>query len=113
MKFRITSMALLSIALFARAETQNPIPLWPDGAPGALGTDDKDTPTITPYLADTSVASGAAIVIFPGGGYGGLAAHEGKAYADWLATNGISCFVVKYRLGTHGYRHPRMLEDAA
>src|SRR5207244_7355077 len=40
--------------------------------------------------------------------------HEGKGYAEWLATNGISCFVVKYRLGgPQGYRHPRMLEDAA
>lgn len=53
------------------------------------------------------------MVIFPGGGYGGLAAHEGKGYADWLVTNGISCFVVKYRLGSGGYRHPSMLQDAA
>src|SRR5436190_18378933 len=53
------------------------------------------------------------MVSLPGGGYGGLAAHEGKGYADWLVTNGISCFVLKYRLGAHGYRHPRMLEDAA
>ena len=53
------------------------------------------------------------MVILPGGGYGGLAPHEGKGYAEWLVTNGISCFVVKYRLGSQGYRHPRMLEDAA
>jgi acetyl esterase/lipase len=53
------------------------------------------------------------MVIFPGGGYGGLAPHEGKGYADWLVTNGISCFVVKYRLGSAGYRHPAMLNDAA
>ena len=53
------------------------------------------------------------MVILPGGGYGGLAPHEGEGYAEWLVTNGISCFVVKYRLGAHGYRHPRMLEDAA
>lgn len=53
------------------------------------------------------------MVIFPGGGYGGLAAHEGKGYADWLVTNGISCFIVKYRLGSAGYRHPSMLQDAA
>src|SRR5678816_920043 len=42
-----------------------------------------------------------------------LAPHEGPGYANWLATNGIACFVVKYRLGSDGYRHPRMLEDAA
>ena len=53
------------------------------------------------------------MVILPGGGYGGLAPHEGKGYADWLVTNGVACFVVKYRLGSSGYRHPRMLEDAA
>jgi len=101
----------LALALMARA--QSPIPLWPNGAPGALGKEEKDIPTLTPYLADSASASGAAMVILPGGGYGGLAPHEGKGYADWLVTNGISCFVVKYRLGSHGYRHPRMLEDAA
>jgi len=101
----------LGLALMAHA--QSPIPLWPNGAPGALGKEEKDIPTLTPYLADSASASGAAMVILPGGGYGGLAPHEGKGYADWLVTNGISCFVVKYRLGSHGYRHPRMLEDAA
>ena len=53
------------------------------------------------------------MVILPGGAYATLAPHEGKGYADWLVTNGVSCFVVKYRLGSQGYRHPRMLEDAA
>jgi acetyl esterase/lipase len=92
---------------------QTPISLWPDGVPGALGKADKDNPTLTPYLADAATATGAAMVIFPGGGYGGLAPHEGKGYADWLVTNGISCFVVKYRLGSQGYHHPAMLQDAA
>src|SRR5947207_7710225 len=113
MKFHCCSVALLSLTLIARSQAQAPVPLWPDGAPGALGKEDKDIPTLTPYLADSAMASGAAMVILPGGGYGGLAAHEGKGYADWLVTNGISCFVVKYRLGSQGYRHPRMLEDAA
>ncbi len=92
---------------------QSAIPLWPNGAPGARGTNDQDIPTLTAYPADAARASGAAIVIFPGGGYGGLANHEGKGYADWLTTNGVACFVVKYRLGSHGYRHPSMLQDAA
>ena len=104
-------MATISIANFARAESE--IPLWPDGAPGALGTAPKDISTITPFLATGTNASGAAMVILPGGAYAMLAGHEGKGYADWLVTNGITCFVVKYRLGTSGYRHPRMLEDAA
>ncbi len=99
--------------LLTRMDDQIPVPLWADGAPGALGKENKDIPTITPYPADAANASGAAMVILPGGGYGGLAPHEGRGYADWLVTNGISCFVVKYRLGSHGYRHPRMLEDAA
>ena len=113
MKLHLPSVALLTLALLARAAAQSPIPLWPEGAPGALGKEEKDVPTLTPYLADPASASGAAMVILPGGGYGGLAPHEGKGYADWLVTNGISCFVLKYRLGSQGYRHPRMLEDAA
>lgn len=92
---------------------QTVIPLWPAAAPGALGQADKDTPTLTVYLAEPALATGAAMVILPGGGYGGLAGHEGKGYADWLVTHGISCFVVKYRLGSAGYRHPVMLQDAA
>jgi acetyl esterase/lipase len=109
----IAALLLLGCVTFMNAQTSNSIPLWSEGAPGALGKEDKDIPTITPYLADPAAASGAAIVIFPGGGYGGLAPHEGKGYADWLTTNGFSCFVVKYRLGSQGYRHPAMLNDAA
>ncbi|MEI6218392.1 MAG: alpha/beta hydrolase, partial [bacterium] len=51
-------------------------------------------------------------VRLPGGGYGGLAEHEGKGYAEFFVNAGIACFVVKYRLGTQGFRHPAMLEDA-
>ena len=56
--------------------------------------------------------SGVGVVIFPGGGYGMLAAHEGEGYARFLRDNGIAAFVVKYRLGPAGHRHPAMLEDA-
>lgn len=87
-------------------------PLWENGAPGALGKEDKDIPTLTVYRPE-SEASGAAMVICPGGGYGGLAGHEGKDYAEWLAKHGVTGFVLKYRLGSAGYKHPRMLEDAA
>lgn len=90
-----------------------PIPLWEGGAPGALGSADADIPTLTPYLPDPEKATGAAIVICPGGGYGGLAAHEGDGYARFLVDNGVAGFVLKYRLGTKGYRHPVMLQDAA
>lgn len=91
---------------------QTAIPLWPNGAPGALGTNATDIPTLTPYLCESN-ATGAAMVICPGGGYGGLAAHEGKGYALWLNQHGINCFVLTYRLGSHGYRHPVMLNEAA
>jgi len=57
-------------------------------------------------------ASGVGVVVFPGGGYGMLAAHEGEGYARFLSEAGIAAFVVKYRLGSAGHRHPAMLEDA-
>ncbi len=96
-----------------QGEVMAPVPLWPMGAPGALGTADRDIPTITPYLAAPEKATGASVVICPGGGYGGLAQHEGRDYAVWLNELGIHGFVLKYRLGSAGYRHPRMLDDAS
>ncbi len=53
------------------------------------------------------------MVICPGGGYAGLARHEGHDYALWLNQHGVAAFVLKYRLGSRGYRHPAMLQDAA
>lgn len=89
----------------------NEFPMWPEGAPGQKGETARDIPTLTPYWANKP--SGSAIVICPGGGYGGLAPHEGKGYADWLVARGIHCFVLKYRLGSAGYRHPVMLKDVS
>src|ERR1039457_5487135 len=99
--------------MLARAHMQTPVPLWPDGAPGALGTSSNDIPTLTAYLPDATNATGAAMVICPGGGYEHLAPHEGNDYALWLNQHGVTCFVLKYRLGSSGYRHPAMLNDAA
>ncbi len=42
-----------------------------------------------------------------------LAPHEGNDYALWLNQHGVTCFVLKYRLGSSGYHHPAMLNDAA
>lgn len=56
--------------------------------------------------------TGIGLIILPGGGYGGLAAHEGAGYAEHFSKAGIACFVVSYRLGSAGFRHPAMLEDA-
>ena len=114
MKSIATALMLAATSLALSAQTPPPvIPLWPDGAPGALGKEDKDIPNLTVYLADPAKGTGAAMVVCPGGGYGGLAQHEGKDYALWLNTQGISAFVLKYRLGSGGYRHPIMLQDAA
>lgn len=95
------------------AQMQTPLPLWTQGAPGALGARSNDIPTLTPYLPDRAQATGAAMVICPGGAYSHLAPHEGKDYALWLNQHGVTCFVLKYRLGSSGYRHPAMLQDAA
>ena len=87
-------------------------PLWANGAPGALGTAPTDQPEITPYLPLAGKANGTAVVVYPGGGYVHLAMdHEGSAIANWLASNGVAAFVVKYRLGPQ-YHHPTMLNDA-
>ncbi len=112
MKVTIAALYLFVSLMTTRAEMQTAIPLWPEGAPGALGKADYDIPTITPYLCESN-ATGAAVVICPGGGYAGLAAHEGNDYALWLNQHGVTCFVLKYRLGSHGYRHPAMINDAA
>jgi len=85
--------------------------LWPNGAPGALGTEAVDKPKITLYPAAAS-ANGAAVVVCPGGGYGVVAAdHEGRQVAEWLNSFGVSAFVLQYRLGPR-YRHPAPLQDA-
>ncbi len=113
-------MKILFLALFCslnalglRAQDSDVFPLWPNGAPGALGSKTNDIPTLTTFLPEPGKATGAAMVICPGGGYGGLAQHEGRDYALWFREHGVAGFVVKYRLGSHGYRHPRMLEDVS
>lgn len=58
------------------------------------------------------VQNGIGLIIFPGGGYGNHAEHEGKGYAEYFSQRGMACFVVRYRLASEGFRHPAMLEDA-
>lgn len=104
---------LLSCASLLSAAPLPAVLLYPDGATDAKGTTDKDIPTLTAYLPEGAKAPTTAILICPGGGYGGLAPHEGPSYAEWLAKNGIAGVVLKYRLGSAGYRHPSMINDAA
>jgi acetyl esterase/lipase len=86
--------------------------LWPDGAPGALGTGAADQPRVTVYRAPPEGATGAAVIVCPGGGYARLASdHEGRQVGEWLNSFGVSAFVLQYRLGPR-YRHPLPLLDA-
>lgn len=82
-------------------------PLWPDGAPGAAGTADHDVPALLPFPAIPDNNTGCAVIVCPGGGYGGLAMdHEGHQIATWLNHRGISAWILRYRLGSKGYHHP-------
>jgi len=87
--------------------------LWPDGAPGAKGDQPADKPTLTIYLPEAAKATGAAVCICPGGGYGGLAMdHEGHQIARWFNSMGVAGFIVDYRHRNKGYGHPAPLQDA-
>jgi acetyl esterase/lipase len=73
-------------------------------------------PTMTVY-SPKGHNTGAAVVVFPGGGYNILAIDlEGTEACDWLAANGITCVLLKYRVPcvkTGPYRDCRIaLEDA-
>ncbi|HLN29490.1 MAG TPA: alpha/beta hydrolase-fold protein [Gemmataceae bacterium] len=88
------------------------IPLWPQGAPGAVGDEAADKPSLTIYLPPAEIATGTAVVVCPGGGYGALAVdHEGRQPAEWLNSQGIAAFVLKYRIAPR-YHHPAPVQDA-
>jgi acetyl esterase/lipase len=99
---------------FASAQ-QTPIKLWPNGVPGSTGSPTAETvrlspegehivsniqePTIIPYLPQADVATGAAVIVAPGGGHSELwMDHEGYAVAEFLSSHGVAAFVLKYRL---------------
>jgi acetyl esterase/lipase len=87
--------------------------LWPGPAPQATGTSCFDIPAITVFAPRQGAGNGSAIVIFPGGGYGMLAADlEGREVADWFTVRGFTAFIVSYRLTSHGYVMPVPLFDA-
>ncbi len=108
----LVASLLLPAAVFAAGE---PIPLWPNGAPGSEGKTDPEIvqrgtngersvyrvhqPSLTPYLPPKDKATGAAVIVIPGGGHRVLAIeHEGYNVAEWLSERGIAAFVLKYRL---------------
>jgi acetyl esterase/lipase len=110
LKKRILVLIAMPLAMVTYS-ADAPIPLWTNSAPDALGTSSNDIPTMTAYLATVTNTTRTAIVICPSGGYGSLDLSDGRNYAMWLNQYGVTCFVLKYRLGTHGYHYPAMLND--
>jgi dienelactone hydrolase len=91
------------------------IKLWPNGAPGVQSATKQETvritpegdhvithvaePSITPYLPSRQTATGAAVIIAPGGGHSELwIDHEGYRVAEILSEHGVAAFVLRYRL---------------
>ena len=108
--------AIFLLLLIRSAVAQSgPVLLWPNGAPGSEGKTAAETvrvnengehvvsgvhrPSLTPYLPSTDKATGAAVIIAPGGGHRELwMDHEGYRIAQWLSERGVAAFVLKYRL---------------
>jgi len=82
---------------------------WPagPGGPGGFGVYRVSRPTMTVYSPEGK-NTGAAVVVFPGGGYLDLAIDlEGTEVCDWLTPKGITCVLLKYRVpGEPGYPKP-------
>ena len=103
-------LSLIFLASIARADNETVV-LWPKGAPGALGTEPTDVPSLTVYAPPADKANGEAMVVCPGGGYAHLAMdHEGKQVAEWLNNHGVKAFVLKYRLAPRYHQPAPMLD---
>jgi acetyl esterase/lipase len=85
------------------------VDLYPGAAPGALGTQDRDTPAVQILSPSPGYATGAAIVVCPGGGYTQLSKHEALPVGRWLQGQGITAFVLRYRLAP--YKYPIEIND--
>lgn len=109
------SLVAMVVALFAFAQNNQPIPLYPYGVPNskpapATYAEKADEPrpgrvsmvtdpAIVPFFPDKGFANGAAVIICPGGGYGYLAiTPEGYDVAREFNKIGVTAFVLKYRL---------------
>ena len=108
MLMTVLTVVMVNMAMAEKIATMN---VWPGKAPDAMGEADRDIPTITVYVPQTAKKPCAAILICPGGGYGGLcSSYEGHDIANWLDQFGIAGVVLKYRLNP--YRHPIPMNDA-
>lgn len=103
--------ASIAPTLIFAADIPPSIPLWPNGAPGSEARKGEaeiatpgnlvniHNPSIVAYLPAKEKATGAAVIICPGGGHRNLAIdHEGYNVGRWLSDHGIAGFVLKYRL---------------
>lgn len=103
---------MVAFVAFARAAEPQVIPLWPNGAPGFENRRDEPekaqdywvknihNPSITVFLPPKEKATGAAVVVAPGGGHRELVYKaEGVETAQYLNSIGVAAFVLKYRLG--------------
>jgi endo-1,4-beta-xylanase len=111
----VGAVVFIASSVFADDQAAE-IPLWPNGAPGFESRKDEHgvrkqensvdytihnvhSPTVTPFLPSKENATGAAVVIVPGGGHSSIwILHEGINEAKWLADHGVAAFVLKYRL---------------
>lgn len=112
----IPAFILFNILVINSNAQNTVLKLWPGGIPGSVKNEtysEKSTvtngeishfekvtdPVIYVFLPPAEKATGTAVLICPGGGYGGLAfSHEGFAIAKWLNDNGIAGIIMKYRL---------------
>ena len=132
----LATALLLLLPRASRAEeakAPEPILLWPAGAPGESRDGDREErqplrpgdttiritnvtrPTITVYRPKPDKATGAAVLICPGGAYKILAYNkEGTEVAEWLNTLGVTAIVLKYRVPAHDgrERHEAPIQDA-
>lgn len=111
-----TLFLFVTAAVAQTPATPAPLPLWPQGAPGALENDSpQDQPRITAFSAPKipgRAATHTAVLVLPGGSYSHLATdHEGAQVAKWLNNLGVSAFMLEYRLGPK-YHHPVEMNDA-
>lgn len=99
MRHVLNLLAVCSFATVCHAADPKTILLWPDGAPQAVGTEDRDKPSLLLYPAPADKATGACVIVAPGGGYNVLAIdHEGQQVARWFNSFGVSAVVLRYRL---------------
>lgn len=109
--FRVACLVALAVSVAAGPVYGQDVKLWPDGAPGAKGTDKNDTPTLKIFPPPKDAKGPApAVLLIPGGGYKHISGYE--TFWAFFQTRPVQFFSMTYRLPTDGYRHPAPLQDA-